>query len=91
MAEEVGLGVTINPVAFLVINKESIKLMPINHSSTLDKIIDYIPDILENFTKKDKKKKCKENEEEGKDKAPNIEVKAEVQKTEVSNDYLEDE
>ena len=85
------LGVTINPVAFLVINKENIKLMPINHSSTLDKIADYIPDILEKFTKKDKKKKCKENEEDAKDKTPNIEVKAEVRKTEVSNDYLEDE
>ena len=49
-----GAGVTINPVAFLVINKDNIKLMPINHESTLDKIVDYVPDILEKFSGKEK-------------------------------------
>lgn len=83
-----GLGVTINPVAFLVINKENIKLMPINHSSTFDKLADYIPDILSKFSKKDKDKS---NEEEKEDKVTNIEVTAEVQKEDFSNDYLEDE
>lgn len=85
---EAGLGVTINPVAFLVINKENIKLMPINHSSTFDKLADYIPDILSKFSKKDKDKS---NEEEKEDKVTNIEVTAEVQKEDFSNDYLEDE
>ena len=47
-----GAGVTINPVAFLVINKENIKLMPINHSSTIDRIVDYVPDILNKFCNK---------------------------------------
>lgn len=79
-----GAGVTISPVAFLVINKESIKLMPINHTSTLDKIIDYVPDILEKFTKK-----CKKEEKED---TPNVEteVKVEVEKPD-EDDYLEDE
>lgn len=42
-----GAGVTINPIAFLVIQPNNVKLMPINHSSSLDKLLDYIPDILE--------------------------------------------
>ena len=42
-----GAGVSINPVAFLVINCDSIKLMPISHASTIDKLIDYIPDLIE--------------------------------------------
>ena len=42
-----GAGVTINPIAFLVIQSNNVKLMPINHSSSLDKLLDYIPDILE--------------------------------------------
>ena len=49
-----GAGVTIHPVAFLVINKDNIKLMPITHKSTLDKIVDYVPDLLEKYVKKDK-------------------------------------
>lgn len=42
-----GAGVTINPIAFLVIQSDNVKLMPINHSSSLDKLLDYIPDLLE--------------------------------------------
>lgn len=42
-----GAGVTINPVAFIVINKDNVKLIPVNHSSILDKLIDYVPDLLE--------------------------------------------
>ena len=48
-----GAAVSINPVAFLVINKENIKLMPINYTSTIDKIVDYIPDVINKFCKKD--------------------------------------
>ena len=42
-----GAGVSINPVAFLVVQKDNIKLLPINHASTIDKLIDYVPDIIE--------------------------------------------
>ena len=41
-----GAGVNISPVSFLVINNDSIKLMPVEYCSTVDKIVDYIPDIL---------------------------------------------
>lgn len=42
-----GAGVTINPIAFLVIQQEKVKLIPVNHTSAMDKLLDYIPDLLE--------------------------------------------
>ena len=42
-----GAGVTINPVAFLVIQPDSVKLMPVNHSSSIDKLLDYMPDLID--------------------------------------------
>ena len=42
-----GAGVTINPVAFLVIQSNNVKLMPVNHSSSVDKLLDYVPDLIE--------------------------------------------
>ena len=42
-----GAGVTINPVAFLVIQEGSVKLLPVNHSSAIDRLLDYVPDLFE--------------------------------------------
>ena len=42
-----GAGVTINPIAFLVIQSNNVKLMPVTHSSSLDKLLDYVPDLIE--------------------------------------------
>ena len=42
-----GAGVTINPIAFIVISQNNVKLLPVNHSSSIDKILDYIPDLIE--------------------------------------------
>ena len=42
-----GAGVTINPIAFLVIQSDNVKLMPVNHSSNVDKLLDYVPDLIE--------------------------------------------
>lgn len=42
-----GAGVTINPIAFLVIQSNNVKLMPVNHSSSIDKLLDYVPDLIE--------------------------------------------
>ena len=47
-----GTGVSINPVAFLIVQETNIKLLPINHSSTIDKLLDYIPDLFEKIEKK---------------------------------------
>ncbi len=42
-----GAGVSINPIAFLVIQQNSVKLMPVAHSSSIDKLLDYIPEVIE--------------------------------------------
>lgn len=42
-----GAGVTINPVAFLVVQNDNVKLMPVNHDSYIDKLLDYVPDLLQ--------------------------------------------
>lgn len=44
---EQGHGVSINPVAFLVVQGESVKLMPVDHDSCIDKLLDYIPDLMQ--------------------------------------------
>ena len=42
-----GAGVSINPVAFLVIQKDMVKLLPIDNSTAIDRLLDYIPDLFE--------------------------------------------
>ena len=42
-----GAGVSINPIAFIVVQSNVVKLLPVDHSNTLDKILDYVPDIIE--------------------------------------------
>ena len=83
-----GAGVTINPVAFLVINKDTIKLMPINHTSTLDRIADYVPDIISKFCNKEDEEKKEEKEPE---KEILEKVKAKTEEKKENADYLEDE
>lgn len=56
-----GAGVTVKPVAFLVLKENSIRLLPVDHDNTYDRIVDTIPqllDIAKDFTSnfsKDKK------------------------------------
>lgn len=53
-----GGGVRIKPVAFLVISEGRIKLLPVtNSSSAIDKILDFVPDILDKFNSEEKKEK----------------------------------
>lgn len=42
-----GAGVSITPVAFLVVQSNTVKLLPISHSSAMDKLLDYVPDLVE--------------------------------------------
>ena len=42
-----GTGACINPIAFLVVQNGNVKLLPVNHSSAVDKLLDYIPDLME--------------------------------------------
>ena len=40
-------GVTINPVAFLIIEKDGVKLLPADHENCIDRLLDYVPDFME--------------------------------------------
>lgn len=42
-----GAAVTVNPVAFLVVQQGNVKLIPIDHDSCVDKLLDYIPDLTQ--------------------------------------------
>ena len=42
-----GAGVSINPVAFMVVGQNQIRLMPVNINSSLEKILDMVPDLIE--------------------------------------------
>ena len=53
-----GAGVSIQPVAFMVVGQDQIKLMSVSQSNPLDKLIDYIPEAVAkigNFINKKKK------------------------------------
>lgn len=47
-----GAGVSINPVAFIIVQEGSVKLLPVNHSSSIDRLLDYVPDLFERIGKK---------------------------------------
>ena len=42
-----GAGVSIHPVAFLVIQGENVKLMSVDHESCIDKLLEYVPDLIQ--------------------------------------------
>lgn len=41
-----GAGVSINPVGFMVVGNGQIKLLPVNMNSSVDKILDLVPDLI---------------------------------------------
>jgi len=64
-----GAGVNINPVAFLIIQGNNVKLLPVDHTSAIDKLIDYVPDLLEkanSLINKEMQNKKEEKKEERK-------------------------
>lgn len=42
-----GAGVTVKPVAFLVMQGDSIRLLSVDHANTYDKIIDSVPQVID--------------------------------------------
>lgn len=99
-----GAGVTINPVAFLVITQDNVRLMPVNHSSCVDRLLDYMPDVIEkvnnmmNKHMQNKKEetdkvinKIKERTEKVKEKDINSQVKKPMEKEETTYEFEYDE
>lgn len=67
-----GGGVSISPVAFMVVGQNQIKLLPIeSNNSAIDKILDFIPEIVDKVNSKINKKKA---EKELKDKPVTVEA-----------------
>lgn len=63
-----GAGVSISPIAFLVVEANSVKLLPVSHSSAIDRLLDYVPDLLEkanSILNKQMNNKKEEKKEEG--------------------------
>lgn len=61
-----GAGVSVSPVAFLVIQPNNVKLLPVEHCSSVDKLLDYVPDLIEkmnNFLNKSMQNKKEEKKE----------------------------
>lgn len=91
-----GAGVTINPIAFLVIQENNVKLMPVNHTSSLDKLLDYMPDLMEkasNALNQCLQSKIQNNESNNEEKNINIKKKEKIEKEpeEVTYEFEYDE
>jgi len=87
-----GAGVSINPIAFLVVQDKNVKLLPVNHSSAIDKLLDYVPDLFDKvneiMTKKVKKNYCEKIKEVIKQELPKEEKKKEnKQENETNHTY----
>ena len=46
-----GVGASITPVAFIIVQGETVKLLPVEHSNCIDKILDYVPDLFDKIGK----------------------------------------
>lgn len=57
-----GAGVTVKPIAFLVLKNDSVRLLPVEYDNSLDKIIDSIPQLIESFKNLSNKAKNKTKE-----------------------------
>ena len=42
-----GAGVNINPIAFIVVQDKNVRLLPVSNSSAVDKLLNYVPDLME--------------------------------------------
>jgi len=85
-------GVSINPIAFLVVQPEGVRLLPVNYASTVDKLLDYVPDLFDKvneiMTKKVKKNYYEKIKEVIKQELPKEEKKKEnKQENETNHTY----
>ena len=77
-----GAGVNINPVAFLIIQANNVKLLPVDHASSIDKLLDYIPDMIEKANNLMNKAMQNKKEEKNKIRQEEIRQKREEEKKE---------
>jgi len=58
-----GAGVSVQPVAFLVVGCNQVKLLPVNYSNVIDRVVDLVPSVIENIEKAAKKMKCNKEDQ----------------------------
>ncbi|KPU44870.1 putative spore protein YtfJ [Oxobacter pfennigii] len=46
-----GAGVSVQPVAFLVVGNNQTKLLPVNYNNVVDRIVDLMPNVIDNIEK----------------------------------------
>ena len=66
-----GAGVSISPIAFLVVQQNTVKLLPVEHCSSVDRLLDYVPDLMDKLNvllNKNMQNKKEEKREEMKSK-----------------------
>jgi len=51
-----GAGVSISPVAFMVVGQDQIRLLPVNINSSVDKMLDMIPELFNRLNETIKKR-----------------------------------
>lgn len=94
-----GAGVSINPVAFIIVQEENVKVLPVDHSSSIDRLLDYVPDLFEKIGKKMSKsnvikeeidKIVKDNNKENKKESKNQKKEEEYQIEYDESDQLDD-
>ncbi|MEW9093769.1 MAG: GerW family sporulation protein [Clostridiaceae bacterium] len=56
-----GAGVTLKPVAFLVLKNNTARLLPLEANSSYDRIIDTVPQLMEMLQEYVGKNKCEKN------------------------------
>lgn len=56
-----GAGVSVRPVAFLVVREDSVRLLPVEQDNTYDRIVDTIPQVVDMVKDLFKKPNSKEN------------------------------
>lgn len=79
-----GAGVSINPVAFIVVQGENVKILPVSHTSSIDRLLDYVPDLIDKVNSMLNKQM--DNKQEMKDLASN---KEKIAKNEQENNERE--
>lgn len=45
-----GAGVSITPIGFLIVTDSTAKMLPVDHCSAIDKLLDYVPDLIEKIS-----------------------------------------
>ena len=46
-----GVGASISPVAFIIVQDNTVKLIPVEHNNSIGKLLDYVPDLFEKVNK----------------------------------------